>query len=196
MKSHELKRAKREIRGHIRAERDAIPEDERAARGARAVARLLELPEVQRAETVMAFSAFGSEVPTGPLLEGLFRRGITVCLPRIVGSDIDAVTYASGDSLRATSFGALEPESGIVVDPTEVDVVVTPGAAFDRAGRRVGYGGGFYDRLFARAGDRAFRVGLAFSMQVLGDDLPAGAFDLRVHAIVTEDEVIRCSSPG
>ena len=73
-----------------------------------------------------------------------------------------------------------------------MDVIVTPAVAFDRRGRRVGYGGGYYDRFFLRARSDAFRVGAAFGVQLVDGDLPAGHFDLRVHAVVTESEVVRC----
>jgi 5-formyltetrahydrofolate cyclo-ligase len=68
---------------------------------------------------------------------------------------------------------------------------VVPGVAFDRSCRRVGYGGGFYDRLLARTDEGAAAVAIAFSMQVV-DEVPTGPLDRLVDAIVTEDGVIRC----
>jgi 5-formyltetrahydrofolate cyclo-ligase len=93
--------------------------------------------------------------------------------------------------MRATSFGALEPEAGPVVDPGRLDVVLTPGVAFDRTGRRVGYGGGFYDRFLGLVRPNAPRVAIAFDLQLVGDDLPAGAFDLPIDVLVTETRVLR-----
>ena len=75
------------------------------------------------------------------------------------------------------------------MDPAALDVVGVPGVAFDRQGRRVGYGGGYYDR-FLR-GLHAFTVAVAFGLQVVDRPLPAGNFDLPVQAIVTEQETIR-----
>jgi 5-formyltetrahydrofolate cyclo-ligase len=69
--------------------------------------------------------------------------------------------------------------------------VVTPGLAFDRHGRRLGYGGGHYDRYLARLGPRAVRVGIAFSIQVI-EDVPAAPEDERVHVVVTDAGVIDC----
>jgi 5-formyltetrahydrofolate cyclo-ligase len=68
---------------------------------------------------------------------------------------------------------------------------VPPGVAFDRSGRRVGYGGGFYDRFLPMLGWAGPRIALAFDVQLV-DELPAGGFDLPVDVIVTESRVLRC----
>src|SRR5881628_1805680 len=132
MRSDELKKAKREVRRTVLAARDALGEAERVARSTRIHRRFLALPEVEAARTVMAFWSFGSEVPTPQLIERLHDRGVRVALPRIRGpQDREAVDGAS-------------------IDPGEIDVVITPGVAFDGSGGRVGYGGGFYDRFLTR----------------------------------------------
>jgi 5-formyltetrahydrofolate cyclo-ligase len=189
MNSGALKRAKRRIRRAVLEERDALPPGVRAEWGERIARRTVDLPEVRVARAVMLFSSFGSEPPTGLLVERLRERGIVVALPRIEEGDLVPVAYAPGDPVRATSFGALEPIGHDGLDPASLDVVGVPGVAFDRLGGRVGYGGGYYDR-FLR-GLPAFRVGLAFGVQVIEGPLPAGRFDLPVQAIVTEEEAIR-----
>jgi 5-formyltetrahydrofolate cyclo-ligase len=195
MKSDELKRAKRDVRRAVLAERDAMSSGERARRGARVVDRFLALPEVAAARTVMAFWSFGSEVPTRPLLDALHDRGVRVVLPRVVAGDLELRTWRPGDPMTATSFGAMEPAGGEVVAPGEPDVICTPAVAFDRRGRRVGYGGGFYDRLLPYARPDAPRVGIAFDLQLAGGDLPAAHFDRPVDVLVTESEVLRWSRP-
>ena len=92
--------------------------------------------------------------------------------------------------MTETHFGAHEPEAGRVLDPAELDVVATPGVAFDRAGGRVGYGGGFYDRFLPLT--PALRVAVAFGVQLVDGPVPGASFDLPVDAIVTETETIRC----
>jgi 5-formyltetrahydrofolate cyclo-ligase len=162
-------------------------------RGARRVAeRFLELPEVAEPSVVMAFSSFGSELSTLPLIEGLLARGHTVALPRIVASELQARTWRPGEPTTQTAFGALEPAGGEVVEPDRIDVVATPAVAFDRVGRRVGYGGGFYDRFFPLMRSDALRVGVGFGLQLLERDLPEGAFDLRVDVVITGSETVRC----
>lgn len=189
MSSRELKQAKRRVRREVLEERDAVSATDRGEMGERAVARFLALPEVRSARAAMVFSSFGSEVPTGPLIERLHERGVVVALPRIEDADLAPIAFVPGDPTTTASFGAEEPAGGAALDPSSIDVVAVPGVAFDRRGRRIGYGGGYYDR-FLR-GLSAFTVGLAFGLQVRDGDLPAGSFDLPVDAIVTEDETIR-----
>lgn len=196
MNSAELKRAKRDVRRRVLAARDSMPLAERARAAREITERFLSLPEVSGAGTVLAFWSFGSELPTAPLLERLDALGTRVVLPRIVGGELKARTYRPGDPVTETSFGAFEPVGGAVVDPTEIDVVAVPAVAFDRAGRRVGYGGGFYDRLLSRVRPDCARIGVGFGLQLLPapDALPAGHFDLPVDLVVTESEVVRCRS--
>ncbi len=138
----------------------------------------------------MAFWSFGSEVPTEPLIAALVEAGVEVALPRIADGRLEPRTWAPGEPVTETHFGAWEPEGGRVIEPGEIDVVATPGVAFDRSCGRVGYGGGFYDRFLPRT--PALRVAMAFGVQVVEDRLPGASFDLPVHAIVTETETIRC----
>ena len=194
--SADLKRAKRAVRARVLAARDAISASERDRATARIVEHVLSLPEVGRASTVMAFWSFGSEPDTAPLMEALVSRGVRVALPRIVGGDIEAYAYAPGDAVTATSFGACEPSTGEALDPSAIDVVVTPAVAFDRSGRRVGYGGGFYDRFFPRTRPDTLRIGIGFDLQLVEEELPGGHFDLGLDAVVTESAVLRVRRLG
>jgi 5-formyltetrahydrofolate cyclo-ligase len=191
-----LKKAKRTIRREVLSRRDAMSSAERARLGGVVARRFLALPEVEGADVVMAFSSFGSELPTEPLIEALVGRGVTVALPRIVDGDLEPRSWRPGEPTTTAPFGALEPAGGAMVAPETIDVVVTPAVAFDRAGGRVGYGGGYYDRFLPRTRDGALRAGIAFDLQVVEDDLPSGAFDLSVDLIVTESETIRCPRPA
>lgn len=199
--SEQLKRAKRSLRREVRALRDALPPEQRERAAAAIHERALaEIARVGPPATVMAFWSFGSEVATAPLIERVVLRGHRVALPRIVAGDLQARLYRPGDPVTETSFGAREPEGGSVVDPEDIDVVLTPGLAFDRRGHRVGYGKGYYDRFLARTGPSATRMALCFALQVI-EDVPAAPFDLPVDVIVTEEERIDCSgaragSPG
>ena len=191
--SHRLKQMKRRLRREVLALRDAVPEADRAARS-RAIAEcLLALPELESARTVLVFSSFGSEADTAAIVEGLLARGARIALPRIEGDRLVPVAYRPGDEVAVTAFGALEPTAGEVVPDDEIDVVVTPGVAFDRRGHRVGYGGGYYDRLFRRLPRRPYRVAVAFAVQVVAE-VPNGGADLPVDAVVTETGVLRSAA--
>jgi 5-formyltetrahydrofolate cyclo-ligase len=190
--SRRLRRWKRALRREVLARRDALSGSERERMSAAIVARALALPEVRQARSVMAFWSFGSEVDTGPILARLHAAGKEVSLPRIQGREVVPVPYVPGVAMRRTSFGAMEP-AGSALDPRSIDVVLTPGVAFDRRGNRVGYGHGYYDRLLGRVRPETAKVALAFGLQVV-EEVPAGSADRPVDLVVTEREVIRCEA--
>ncbi len=192
MRSGDLKKAKRAVRRSVLAARDALSLLDREALDTAIAARVMALDEITRARTVMVFWSFGSEVSTRPLIEALSAAGIAVALPRIDGPALQVRTFAPGDPVAPTAFGAMEPTAGVVLQPADLDVIITPAVAFDPDGHRVGYGGGFYDRLFPRAPGAA-RIGIAYDLQVLDGPLPVGSFDLPVHVIVTQSRTLRCS---
>lgn len=193
MNSDDLKRAKRAVRRRVLELRDASDPGSRSLAAADVAKRVLALPEVEAATTVLAFSSFGSELPMLPLIEALVARGIRVGLPVITGAEIEARTWQPGEPTTTTSFGAEEPADGLPIEPSSIDVILTPAVAVDRTGHRVGYGGGFYDRFLLHTRDDAARVAVVLTEQLVDEELPAGSFDLRVDAIVTPEEVIRCA---
>jgi 5-formyltetrahydrofolate cyclo-ligase len=183
---------KRVMRREILARRDGLSEAERGAKSSAIAERSLALPEIEAARTLMLFWSFGSEVDTAQMIERLVAEGRRVALPRIESGEALPVTYRPGDPVTETSFGAKEPSAGTVVDPMELDAVITPGVAFDRHGNRIGYGGGFYDRLFGRARPDVPKIAVAFALQLV-EAVPVGRQDRQVDLIVTEDAVIRCA---
>jgi 5-formyltetrahydrofolate cyclo-ligase len=191
--SHRLKRWKRSIRRATLERRDALGEAERRAMSERIARRVLSLPEVKAAGVVMAFWSFGSEVETASLIERLDELGKRVVLPRVEGRDVVAVAYRPGDPVSAAAYGANEPTASELVDPVAIDVVIVPGVAFDRAGGRIGYGGGFYDRFLAGLRPGVPSIAIAFGVQVV-DEVPRGGMDRPVDVIVTEEDVIRCDA--
>jgi 5-formyltetrahydrofolate cyclo-ligase len=185
-----LAERKRDIRRSVLHERDALLEEDRRARSAAITERLMALPELRSTRTVMAFWSFGSEVDTSRLIEALHAAGKRVALPRVDGREVAAVVYVPGDPTTATSFGAMEPTSAEIVRPTEIDVVIAPGVAFDRNGGRIGYGGGFYDRFLRSVRADTQVIGLAFAVQLV-DEVPRSEHDRLVDVVVTEEEVLR-----
>jgi 5-formyltetrahydrofolate cyclo-ligase len=189
-----LRRAKRELRTRIRAARDRLGPGERAAFGEAILGRLLAMPALEDAETVMLFSSFGSEVPTGPIIERLDAEGHAIALPRVEAGELAVVAYRPGEPMRAARFGAMEPAGDRLVEPAALDLILTPGLAFDPRGHRVGYGGGFFDRLFRRTRGDALRLGVAFELQVV-DAVPHGPGDERVDGVVTERRTVWAQPP-
>ena len=188
--AHRLKQAKRVLRRAVLAERDAVPQEDRSERSEAIADGFFGLPEAAGAETVLAFWSFGSEVDTAPLIARLRSEGKTVALPRIELGDVVPVVAAPETPMREASFGAMEP-AGPALDVVELDLVVVPGVAFDRSCGRVGYGGGYYDRLLDKRREGVAAIAIAFALQIV-NRVPSGAIDRRIDGVVTEVEVIRC----
>ena len=189
--AHKLKQAKRALRRAVLAERDGLPSDERSAHSEAIADRFLQLPEVAAAQIVLAFWSFGSEVDTAPLIARLRSKDTTVALPRIEGDHVVPVVATPGAAMTETSFGAMEPAEGRVLEVAELDLVVVPGVAFDRSCDRLGYGAGYYDRLLGMRREGVAAIAIAFSVQIV-DLVPTGAIDRRIDGVVTELEVFRC----
>jgi 5-formyltetrahydrofolate cyclo-ligase len=180
--------AKKAMRARMLAARDALDPAARAA-AARAIAsRIAALPSFDGAVTVLATLPFGSEWNMRPLVQAALDRGKTVVLPRVDPAARSLVLHriADLDADVVPGFGGIpEPAPRMpVVPPRAIDCVLVPGVAFDAAGRRLGYGGGYYDRLLPLLRHGVPRIGGAFELQIV-DEVPAGAHDVAVDFVVT-----------
>lgn len=182
---------KAELRSRLQAVRSAIPAEERLALGRSVRDRLVATPAFAEAGTVLLFYSFGSEISTAGIVQRSLDAGKRVFLPLLEAGAMVAAELKPGDSLAATTYGPKEPFNRVAVDPAEVGLVVAPGLGFDRAGYRLGYGGGHYDRYLAQLPAMAARVGIAFNQQLV-DELPREPGDERLDLIVTDREVIVC----
>ena len=140
------------------------------------------------AQVVALYMGLDDEAPAQRLAAPLQAMGKTIALPRVLDrlGSMDFLSWRPEDQLFPGLFGTSHPEPA--GDPVTPDVVVAPLIGFDRTMNRLGQGGGYYDRAFARYPD-ALRVGLAWSVQE-HDDLPADPWDLPLNMILTEIELI------
>jgi len=184
---------KADLRQDILAVRNGLRPDWRRDFDLRIAEHVSELGEYVRASTVLFYVSFRSEVDTHGLMKAAWDQGKRVAVPRVVreGNRLDLYVIESMDDLSPGAMGILEPDPGRTKTcPTdEVNLIVIPGAVFDRKGHRIGYGGGYYDRLLARTPREAFRVGLAYGRQLV-EEIPAESHDEKLDLVVTEDGLI------
>ncbi len=183
------------MRAAVLARRDAIPQAQREARSLELSRRVQALPEFEAARTVMAYMPMGSEFDTRPLLQAALARGARVVLPRVERATRTLALHAVTDldrSLKDGIWGIREPDPARcpVAALGEVDFILMPGAAFDRQRHRMGYGGGFYDKLLSRPERRAVTVAVAFAEQLVAD-VPVEAHDVPVDILVSDDGLYR-----
>jgi 5-formyltetrahydrofolate cyclo-ligase len=173
------------LRTRLLKARSALGPDDRreAARRIRDV--LLVMPELQMAGTVAAYYSVGAEPDTRGLVYALWKRGTYVLLPRLQpDGDLDWASYEGPDSLVPGPRGLQEPgEKPRGPDAiARADVVLAPALAVDRAGNRLGRGGGSYDRALARVGPLIPVIALLYDAELLGH-LPAEPHDTPVRAV-------------
>lgn len=193
---------KQSIRARIKAERDVLPAELRAAHSAAIVARLAALPQYRDAATVLGYMNFGSEFASDLFAARVLAEGRRLALPKVNRHNNQLDLYWVEDfenQLAPGLWGIREP----VVERcerletlNEVEFVLLPGVAFTRGGARLGYGGGFYDKLLAGSDagrERPVLVAAAFALQIV-EQLPQEATDIKVERIVTEQETIACTA--
>lgn len=184
---------KKEARLLIRKRIDSIPKEERTEKSRRIAESFLALPEVTNAGLVMAFASLEDEVDTMPILEELLSRGSRVALPVVVRRDRSMLICEVGDierELALSDLGIPEPSTENVVEVGEIDVVCTPGRAFDSEGNRLGRGGAYYDIFFSNSKLRATRIAIAFHEQLL-PSVPHNESDQKIDILVTDKGTMR-----
>jgi 5-formyltetrahydrofolate cyclo-ligase len=188
-----LREAKLALRRQALAARDALDPGVRTAAEAAIVERIVALPTFAAARCVLLTLAFRSEWDTLPLVRAALAAGKVVVAPRV-----DAATRMLGlHALRDPARDIAPGHQGIpeplpdcpLVASSSIDWVLVPGVAFDRDGRRLGYGGGYYDRLLPLLRPGLPRVAGAFDLQIV-DRVPTGPHDETVATIVTETQII------
>lgn len=161
--------------------------------------QLVALPIFQDKNRFFIYCSYRSEVETTLLLNRCLLKGKTVAVPLSVPERSKLLAIAITDStqdLFPGFMGIPEPIPSLVesrlLPPQSIEVVVVPGVVFARSGYRLGYGGGYYDRFLAQSAPQSYRIGLAFSLQLV-DDIPVLPHDIPMDMVITEKEVIRCS---
>ncbi len=135
---------------------------------------------------ISGYMPIRDELDPGPLLAALFAAGHPLCLPVVAAMSAPLMfrQWAPGDPLKDAPFGLREPYA--TAAELQPDILLVPGAAFDSAGYRIGYGGGYYDRTLAlfRGARTVTAVGIAFDEQEV-PTFPHEPHDQRLDFLLT-----------
>jgi 5-formyltetrahydrofolate cyclo-ligase len=191
-----LRDDKRTLRESLIAARDALPAAMRA-RASRSIAdRIAALPAWRAARFVLLTLPFRSEWDARLAVRDALADGKTVAVPRVDAPARMLHALVIEDLERDVEpgyRGIPEPRADRPAIPLDrIDWVLVPGIAFDPAGKRLGYGGGYYDRLLPLLPPAAERVAGAFEAQIV-ERVPAARHDIGVDCIVTERRMLACS---
>jgi len=185
---------KAQIRKELLSKRDNIPPVVRGVKNRMVLERMLSLDEFRNAGTIFFFASFRTEVDTTEMIKSSLESGKCALLPKVDKERHELQLYEIRD------FGELAPGYMGIPEPpvsenqmsiNDADIVIIPGAGFDASGNRIGYGGGYYDRLLSGLQKDIPVIAPAYEEQVV-DSIPSEPHDIRVQMIVTDRRVIRC----
>lgn len=185
-----LAQRKRVLRKEVLARRGALSEASRNLDSQLITERLLAQKEIEHAQTLLAYVSMGSEVHTSALLQHVLNQGKRLVLPRVNREKRCLDLFAVNDlllDLAPGTWGIREPQPKrceVIADTRSIDVALVPGVAFSAACERMGYGGGFYDKLLGGWQGECRFIAAAFDLQMV-QDLPTGPTDVGVDHIVT-----------
>lgn len=161
--------------------------------------KLLDIPEISakicdeidcsdffhKVTNIMIFYPLKYEID----LTSLLTHNKNFFLPRVNGKELDICEYSLGDELEFSQFKTLEPKTKAITNLKMLDVIFIPALAVDINKYRLGYGGGFYDRLLAKIPDNVRKIAVIPSELII-ENVPHEEFDQKVDYIISEKQTI------
>ncbi len=185
---------KNEIRAEVLKRRDSIPLDLKKRKDAAINNSFFNLEEFIDAKSVLMYVSFRTEVDTFGQLEGILCLGKKLVVPLVDSKQKKLTLYEIKDITDLVSGYMDIPEPKAVenrkVELKDIDIIVIPGTGFDTKGNRLGYGGGYYDRLLADTEKNIPKIALAFEEQIV-EEIPSEPHDMKMDIIITDERVIR-----
>ena len=184
------------VRQDMKIRRNAMSLDEVLNLSRAIEDRLFACKEFSVCRDVMFYLSFGNETRTDDMITRSLENHQRVYVPRLVKRERRLEVCEITDMNQEFELGSYdirEPSrlNSRVVSPSIIDAVIAPGLAFDYSGRRVGFGGGYFDWLLKQLPEEALRLAVAYGFQIL-DSVPQDSWDERVQKIFTENDTISC----
>jgi len=176
---------KREIRRKIKALRTMLSEAEKASAAEEVFARLEQTAAFLMADKILMYHSLPDELATHSFLRKWCGRK-HFFLPRVNGVNLDILPY-NETRLELGAFHIEEPTGEDCVDPCEIELIVVPAVAYDKAGNRLGRGKGFYDRLLSS--NKATKIGVGYDFQLV-ESIPVEEHDVPVDMVITQSSHI------
>lgn len=178
--------SKKELRKRMSYLKAQLPVDKRLVESENIINQIRLLPQFQNAKVVMGYCPLPDEVDIMPLFQ-MYLGKKTILFPVVIGEDIELREYKGEGFLQTGAFNILEPSSSssspFFTDYDKIDVVIVPGVAFTKDGKRLGRGRGYYDRFLPKL-NHAFKLGVGFSFQVV-NYVPTDSLDQPLDCILT-----------
>ena len=149
--------------------------------------KLLENEDFKNAKIVMSYMDFKNEVKTDKINTFIKNFGKILVLPKVIDKET-MIVIEDKNQYILSSFGNKEPDGEEYKG--SIDVIITPGVAFDRDKNRVGFGRGYYDRFFVKYSNTK-KIAIAFEEQIINEGIETDKYDKKVNILITEDNIIK-----
>lgn len=186
---------KKSLRKKLLSIRKEISEENLEIKSKKIFENIIKSEILNNKKNVMVYMDFRNEVKTLELIKYLFENNYNVILPRVNFKTgfLDLFHVSSLDSMVLSSYGILEPtpEKSEYASVKDIDLIFVPGVGFDKRFYRIGYGGGYYDKLLPETENCIF-CALAFDEQML-DEVAKDDYDVQMDMIITDSFVLKKS---
>ncbi|MCS7164137.1 MAG: 5-formyltetrahydrofolate cyclo-ligase [Thermodesulfovibrio sp.] len=182
MNKGEIRKKMLEVRNNIQRE-IKNQKDERIARA------FINLISENKIQSVLLYASFGSEVDTWRIFHFCSKNSIKTAFPKVSANKLEVCWVNDIKELSPGYRSILEPKSCNKASLEDIEVIIVPGVAFDKKCFRLGYGGGFYDRLLLFK--KGLAIGLSYEEQIL-DEIPKESHDKKLDLIITDERMISC----
>lgn len=142
--------------------------------------KIIELPQYLTSQCVALFCSFNNEFETKYLIEACLKDHKTIVVPKIVNNEMHFYEYGN---LKLNAYGIFEPQNTKKIEKNEIDLMIVPYLGYNKAGYRIGYGKGFYDRYLADSNIFTILPALkAFEVEFIPDK-----YDVKINLVITEE---------
>lgn len=188
---------KKSLRKKVLEERKKLNKHEVDILSKNIISYLVKMKDFKNSKTIMTYLSFKEEVDTFKLIEKMMDLNKNIIITHTDKKEdilIPCKLKDLDESLEKNPFGYFEPKEDTIeeVDPKDIDLIITPGLAFDKKGNRIGYGGGYYDKLLEKT-PNAIKIAVSYDFQIFSE-VPRGKFDIPVDYIVTPTKIIVCEN--
>jgi 5-formyltetrahydrofolate cyclo-ligase len=185
---------KKKLRKEIREKRDRIPASDRKNRSKIIAEKFYNTNYYTESHNIMAYYPFGSEIDTSLVIIRALENNKSIILPKVFDQELKLYYLDKfSEQLEKGKYGIMEPIPRLcrTAKIKDVDLAIIPGLGFDKNLNRLGYGGGFYDRLLTLIPGEVKKVAFCFDVQVVGS-IPVSEYDIKIDILITESKIYCC----
>jgi len=182
---------KHDLRKLIQDKRNNIPVKERIDKSIKAAEKFFLTKDYKEASNILLYFPFRSEIDTTIIIKKALLDHKKIILPRVCHEKLDLYFIEDYENpLKKSSYGIMEPVPELCKPAkiSDIDLAIVPGVCFDKHFNRLGYGGGFYDKLLPLLNNNVKIIALCFEMQLL-PEVPTSDYDIKVNEIITESNI-------